>query len=338
MLVGGAARGKRRGAGAVLAQALGPELAEPQAEGTEPVAIGHQHRGREVVLAQQADGDGGADGGGAVRRLARRERRVEHRLSAGAQRPPVEAGGERRQQSARGQRRVAPGNVRVVVEDHAAVALGKAAQGRLGGLGDYREALAGAVAQGLQHHQGLGQGLGRGARLGNGDEAAAPGIEAIEQRLEAHRVDVVGEVEPGAGGAVGQGAQRAAAEARAAGAEHHHVVERLAQAPTGGLDGRQVVLAPRHVEHGQAARRALGAQIIEHLAGLAERPGEGRLAEPAVADAGGEAVIDVMSIGNRHPFVLRGHMRRHRHRRNIAKTNAPRQRRWPAVRGRQPRS
>ena len=97
VLVDGAHGANRRGALAVLAQALGPELAEPQTEKGEAVDIGHQHRGADAAALVERDGRRRAQ---RRRRLARcrgTEGRVEHRRRALAQRrrassPAINAG------------------------------------------------------------------------------------------------------------------------------------------------------------------------------------------------------------------------------------------------------
>ena len=52
----------RRGALALLAEALAPELDVPGGEAREPVAVGHHHAHLDAALLGKADGDGGADG------------------------------------------------------------------------------------------------------------------------------------------------------------------------------------------------------------------------------------------------------------------------------------
>ena len=89
----------------------------------------------------------------------------------------------------------------VVIEDRHSVALGEAAQGRFTGRDDGGHLIGDRIVakgglQGGHADQGLGHGLGGAAGLGDGQEAAAREIEAVEQAGELAGIDIVHEIKP----------------------------------------------------------------------------------------------------------------------------------------------
>ena len=112
VLVDGAQRHGRRRAVAVLAEALGPDLAVPEGKGVEPVDIGHQHRDVDALLAGQPDGERGADRRRNTGDVVGRQHRIEHAGRPLAHRGAIEARDHRRQHADQRQRRVAPADLR----------------------------------------------------------------------------------------------------------------------------------------------------------------------------------------------------------------------------------
>jgi hypothetical protein len=316
VLVDRAERANRRRALSVLAQALGPELAVPQAEPGQPVDVRHQHRGGDPAMARQAHGERGADGGGAVRGPGRGQGRLEHRPRAVAQRRRVEPGDHRRQQPDHRQGREPPADPRIVVEQREPPALGEAAQRVVARLGDRDHltadgGVADGAAQGREADRELRQGLGRAARLGDHQEAGAGQVDGAEQRRERGRIDVVHEVQPRSPrrrpeALVGERVERRPAQARAAGAEHDHVAERLGEPRRDRAQPVHVVAPRRQAQQRQALVAVPAAQGVERARGGGQHGVELGVAEPAVADARGKAAVDLLVIGQGHQPVARG--------------------------------
>ena len=231
MLVHRAGGQDRERAPALLAEGFGPELPVPEPEGMEAGAVGHQHRGALRPGAHGGDRERGAHRRGRERGRGRLQRRREHRVRALAGGRAVAAGDHRRQQAHRRERRVAASQRGVVVDDLQSEALGKPAQGAVARLRDDGDACR---LRHVQHEQGLDQGLGRGARLGDDQEAGLREIGRAEHALEAVAVGVVEEEHPLALGP--DGGQRPAAQAGAAGAEDHETA--IARTPVVGRFGK----------------------------------------------------------------------------------------------------
>jgi hypothetical protein len=161
-----------------------------------------------------------------------------------------------------------------VIEHGDAVALGQAAH-RIGlavlrRLGDGDDltadaALAYGLAERAQDGECLQRGLGGRARLGDGDDADALQIDAVDHVLEADRIDVVDEVKARAFASHGdrRDGQGLGAERRAAGAEHDHVVEAHAKAARDGLDVGQIVTAAGDAHERQRAVVVSGLQALQ---------------------------------------------------------------------------
>jgi hypothetical protein len=160
----------RRGALAVLAQALCPELAEPERSLAKGVGIGQEDRGGNAVMAGQRDRDRRPQRRGAFHRFLGRQGGFENLVGALAHCLDIHAGKGRRQEPDQRQHRKAPADARVVVEASDVEFPRQAAQGIVGGLGYDREAAgdsfrADRVAKAFQAGEKLHHGLRRAAGL-----------------------------------------------------------------------------------------------------------------------------------------------------------------------------
>ena len=163
----GPARGDRRRALAVLAEAFGPELHVPAREALEPVGIGHHHRDG---LALMRDRQRGADARRARRPVRASPASASARGGAGADRVDVEAERCCRQEADIGQHREAAADTGIVLEHRDLVFVAAAtrrplALAALGRLGEAEEKVGDAHAEpGRLHRRQRGGESASGSR------------------------------------------------------------------------------------------------------------------------------------------------------------------------------
>ena len=244
VLVDRAERGERRRALAVLAEAFGPELHVPAGEALQPVGIGHHHRDRLAAAsatASAAPTAAGTSAGGLPastgasasprrRRGSRRCRGRRPRRAAGRRWSAPRSGRRRPDRGRASERRARPSRSRRPL-----------ALPGLAGSVMPRKWSCGSTLGGLQRGErrgGLHQRLAGAAGFRDRDEArgrraaaaasSAPNVPGSRLSMKCRRGG--SRNAPSAGhGVAGKLRQRLAAEARAAGAEEHHVGGALAQ-------------------------------------------------------------------------------------------------------------
>ena len=200
MLVDGAERARGGRALAALAQALGPELAEPHAEEGKTVDIGHDHVAGDAAALLKRDCDRCTHRGRQGRGLGSRIERPDDGARALAHGSDIDAGHARGQQADEREDREAPADARIMVEHGDAEALGMLAHGIVARLGDHGEvvpglALAHGRAHGCEAQEELSHRLGGGTGLRDGKEARAPQLDGAQQALETRGVDRVEEAQ-----------------------------------------------------------------------------------------------------------------------------------------------
>ena len=276
VLVGHAGGGHGHGAEAVLAEALGPELAEPGAVGGEERLVAEEDEVGVAVLLEAPGPAGEVEGG--VADYARRilGQRPGKPGCAVKQGLPVYAEEACRQEADGGERRVAAAEVVRHLEGGQAEGFGLLAQEALDEVRHDHHVLAPGLAQSLLQpvldDEVLGDGLDGAARLADGDDHGVLGIKALEPLLELEGADVVGNPEAlavvaGHVLARGKGALHGAgAEGGAADAEHEHVpagaglFDEFGKIPAQGLD-------VAHFEKGKEALVEFGGKPCRQLGG-----------------------------------------------------------------------
>src|SRR6185437_4171797 len=156
----------------------------------------------------------------------------------------------------------------------------------------------------------LRQRFRRAARFRDGDDAAARRIERGEQRGEAGGIDVLHEMEARRAGPrpealIGQRAQRLPAEARAADAEHQHVIEAAAELVGGPGERGEIVASRRQTQQRQAAVVAAAIERRQRRLGAGEHGVELTGGDAALSDGLGKASGNVLTIGHRTGSTFR---------------------------------
>ena len=290
-------------AGHILAQGLGPQLAEPVGHILEGIGIGHGHLDVDAHILHADVLQHGLQQGGVVPHVVALAARVHGRgaLQHGAD---VNAAHRRGQQAHRGQLGEAAAHASGDKEQVEAMLLGQLDEVALLAVGGGDDVVGPLVAHFLLEQLGNGEvlahGLGGGAGLGNHVEAGGLDVNHVQQGLHALGVDVVLHIQAGAaalfGGKFvvvqvvegllhGDGAQGAAADA-----QHHEGVELLADALGGLFDmGDDFLLIIGQLGPAQPAGATGG------LHGLIGRGGKGRI---FLHLAAGNSILEAQGIGH----------------------------------------
>jgi hypothetical protein len=216
-----------------------------------------------------------------------REHRGERGGRSGTNGRDIDPGQRRRQQADIGEHRIAPADVRIVIEHRHAIGREQPAQAvalARGRLADGDKAFADLPRQAggahrVERRDGLHQRLAGAARFRDRHEARGGERRAGKQQRVAVGIEIVHEVQARP---VGQGPdarhrmaaelrQGLPAEARAAGAEKHHVGGALGEALAGGADPGEVVAFLRETQQRQLAVGVAAFQPVERAGRARER-------------------------------------------------------------------
>lgn len=227
-----------------LAQALGPELAEPEGSIAQPIRISHQHMDAGGATDVREVKGSGQPGGG-ILLLLRGFATPAHFTGPGQHLCDVDSHERGGKQTHSGEDRETARHVLRNGQRCNAFVVGNRFQGTPLGVGGEDEMPAVSVAEfRLQRrldNQELGCRLGRGARLGDDVEQGSPQLDPAQKWTDRVRVDVVEHIEPRVvvallftqlvpPGPEQRRADRDSAQRRAAYSQHHDILEGLSGA------------------------------------------------------------------------------------------------------------